>query len=64
MAPEDTEVAVGGEVVLACSASYDPMLDIAFIWAIDVRVIDFDAEWQHYERIMVPSRVPPYFDFK
>uniref|UniRef100_A0A3Q2XR62 Contactin 1b n=1 Tax=Hippocampus comes TaxID=109280 RepID=A0A3Q2XR62_HIPCM len=52
VAPEDTEVTVGGEVVLACSASYDPMLDIAFIWAIDFRVIDFDAEWQHYERIM------------
>lgn len=44
---------VGDEVVLRCAASYDPMLDIAFIWAIDLRVIDFDAEWQHYERVLV-----------
>ena len=54
--PEDTEVMVGDEVVLRCAASYDPMLDIAFIWAIDFRVIDFDAEWQHYERVLVGWR--------
>ncbi len=42
-------------MILRCAASYDPMLDIAFIWAIDFRVIDFDSEWQHYERVMVGS---------
>uniref|UniRef100_A0A8D0D413 Contactin 1b n=1 Tax=Sander lucioperca TaxID=283035 RepID=A0A8D0D413_SANLU len=47
--PEDTEVKVGDEVILRCAASYDPMLDITFIWSIDFRVIDFDSEWQHYE---------------
>ena len=51
--PEDSEVMVGDEVILRCAASYDPMLDITYIWAIDFRVIDFDAEWEHYERIMV-----------
>lgn len=51
--PEDSEVKVGDEMVLKCSASFDPMLDIVFIWAIDFRVIDFNSEWQHYERIMV-----------
>lgn len=51
--PEDSEVKVGDEIVLKCSASFDPMLDIVFIWAIDHRVIDFDSEWQHYERVMV-----------
>uniref|UniRef100_A0A3Q1JSF2 Contactin 1b n=1 Tax=Anabas testudineus TaxID=64144 RepID=A0A3Q1JSF2_ANATE len=50
VAPEDTEVKVGDEVTLSCAASFDPMLDITFIWAIDFRVIDFDSEWQHYER--------------
>uniref|UniRef100_A0A672JPH5 Contactin 1b n=1 Tax=Salarias fasciatus TaxID=181472 RepID=A0A672JPH5_SALFA len=50
VAPEDSEVKVGDEVILRCAASFDPMLDITFIWAIDFRVIDFDAEWQHYER--------------
>jgi len=53
VAPEDTEVKVGDEVILRCAASFDPMLDITFIWAIDFRVIDFDSEWQHYERVMV-----------
>lgn len=53
MAPEDSEVKVGDEIILSCTASYDPMLDITFIWAIDFRVIDFDSEWQHYERVMV-----------
>lgn len=52
-APEDSEVLVGDEVILKCAASHDPMLDIAFIWAIDFRVIDFNAEWVHYERVMV-----------
>ncbi|KAM7378154.1 hypothetical protein PAMA_013175 [Pampus argenteus] len=52
VAPEDTEVKVGDEVILSCAASFDPMLDIAFIWAIDFRVIDFDSEWPHYERVM------------
>lgn len=53
VAPEDSEVKVGDEVILRCSASFDPMLDIAFIWSIDFRVIDFDSEWEHYERVMV-----------
>uniref|UniRef100_A0A4W6D915 Contactin 1b n=1 Tax=Lates calcarifer TaxID=8187 RepID=A0A4W6D915_LATCA len=52
VAPEDSEVKVGDEIILSCTASYDPMLDITFIWAIDFRVIDFDSEWQHYERVM------------
>lgn len=51
-APEDSEVQVGDEIILSCAASYDPMLDITFIWAIDFRVIDFDTEWQHYERVV------------
>uniref|UniRef100_A0A667YC41 Contactin 1b n=1 Tax=Myripristis murdjan TaxID=586833 RepID=A0A667YC41_9TELE len=52
VAPADTEVKVGEEVILSCSAEYDPMLDITFVWAIDFRVIDFSAEWQHYERLL------------
>ncbi|KAM6984802.1 contactin 1b [Aplochiton taeniatus] len=50
--PEDMLAKVGEEVILQCSASYDPMLDISFIWAIDHRVIDFHAERTHYQRIM------------
>ena len=51
--PEDTMAKVGEEVLLDCGASYDPMLDITFVWAIDHRIIDFQAEWQHYERVVV-----------
>lgn len=47
---------VGDEMILKCAASFDPMLDIVFIWAIDLRVINFDTEWQHYERIMVGEK--------
>uniref|UniRef100_UPI001EAEA587 contactin-1-like n=1 Tax=Oncorhynchus gorbuscha TaxID=8017 RepID=UPI001EAEA587 len=41
-----------GEVHLQCQASFDPSLDITFIWSLDFRVIDFYLEWKHYERIM------------
>lgn len=61
VAPEDTEGMVGDEVILRCAASFDPMLDITFIWAIDFRVIDFNTEWQHYERVMVQIN---FFFFK
>ncbi|XP_059893843.1 contactin 1b [Gadus macrocephalus] len=50
--PEDTMAKVGEEVILDCGATYDPMLDIAFVWAVDYRLIDFEAEWQHYERVV------------
>uniref|UniRef100_A0A667XLY7 Contactin 1b n=1 Tax=Myripristis murdjan TaxID=586833 RepID=A0A667XLY7_9TELE len=40
VAPADTEVKVGEEVILSCSAEYDPMLDITFVWAIDFRGTD------------------------
>ncbi|KAJ8008778.1 hypothetical protein DPEC_G00081950 [Dallia pectoralis] len=50
--PEDTQVMVGDEVRLQCQASYDPSLDITFIWSLDFRVIDLYLEWKHYQRIM------------
>uniref|UniRef100_A0A674DWT0 Contactin 1b n=1 Tax=Salmo trutta TaxID=8032 RepID=A0A674DWT0_SALTR len=52
VAPEDTQVMVGEEVHLQCQASFDPSLDITFIWSLDFRVINFYLEWKHYERIM------------
>ncbi|KAF3859569.1 hypothetical protein F7725_021968 [Dissostichus mawsoni] len=50
--PEDTEVKVGDEVILRCGASFDPMLDVTFIWTIDFRIVDFHSEWEHYERVL------------
>uniref|UniRef100_A0A667YDA1 Contactin 1b n=1 Tax=Myripristis murdjan TaxID=586833 RepID=A0A667YDA1_9TELE len=36
VAPADTEVKVGEEVILSCSAEYDPMLDITFQWLVSL----------------------------
>uniref|UniRef100_A0AAY5KL56 Contactin 1b n=1 Tax=Esox lucius TaxID=8010 RepID=A0AAY5KL56_ESOLU len=52
VAPEDTVAMVGDEVRLQCQASYDPSLDVTFIWSLDFRVIDLYLEWKHYQRVM------------
>ncbi|XP_076862840.1 contactin 1b [Brachyhypopomus gauderio] len=51
-APSDMEVAVGDSAVLPCSASYDSSLDITFIWSLDSYVINFDTDFEHYEKRM------------
>lgn len=53
VAPSDSEAVVGDSIVLQCSASYDPSLDITFIWTIDSYVINFYTEWDHYELLRV-----------
>uniref|UniRef100_A0A8C1Q1M5 Contactin 1b n=1 Tax=Cyprinus carpio TaxID=7962 RepID=A0A8C1Q1M5_CYPCA len=35
VAPSDTEAVVGDTTILQCSASFDPSLDITFIWTVD-----------------------------
>uniref|UniRef100_A0AAY5K0V1 Contactin 1b n=1 Tax=Esox lucius TaxID=8010 RepID=A0AAY5K0V1_ESOLU len=55
VAPEDTVAMVGDEVRLQCQASYDPSLDVTFIWSLDFRVIDLYLEWKHYQRVMVSA---------
>uniref|UniRef100_A0AAR2KT43 Contactin 1b n=1 Tax=Pygocentrus nattereri TaxID=42514 RepID=A0AAR2KT43_PYGNA len=42
--PSDVEVTVGETTVLQCSASYDPSLDITFIWTVDSYIINFGRE--------------------
>jgi len=51
--PSDTEALVGDSRVLQCSASYDPSLDITFIWTVDSYVINFYTDFEHYEQLMV-----------
>uniref|UniRef100_A0A672K088 Contactin-1-like n=1 Tax=Sinocyclocheilus grahami TaxID=75366 RepID=A0A672K088_SINGR len=49
VAPSDTEAVVGDTTILQCSASYDPSLDITFIWTVDSYVINFYTDFEHYE---------------
>ncbi|KAL7867498.1 hypothetical protein SRHO_G00088820 [Serrasalmus rhombeus] len=50
--PSDVEVTVGDTTVLQCSASYDPSLDITFIWTVDSYIINFATDFDHYEQMM------------
>uniref|UniRef100_A0A8C1ZUV9 Contactin 1b n=1 Tax=Cyprinus carpio TaxID=7962 RepID=A0A8C1ZUV9_CYPCA len=52
-APSDTEAVVGDTTILQCSASFDPSLDITFIWTVDSYVINFYTDFEHYELLMV-----------
>uniref|UniRef100_A0A8C1JC98 Contactin 1b n=1 Tax=Cyprinus carpio TaxID=7962 RepID=A0A8C1JC98_CYPCA len=51
-APSDTEAVVGDTTILQCSASFDPSLDITFIWTVDSYVINFYTDFEHYELLM------------
>ncbi|KAL0196112.1 hypothetical protein M9458_009684, partial [Cirrhinus mrigala] len=52
VAPSDTEMIVGDTTVLRCAASYDPSLDITFIWTVDSYIINFYTDFEHYELLM------------
>uniref|UniRef100_A0A671QIW4 Contactin 1b n=1 Tax=Sinocyclocheilus anshuiensis TaxID=1608454 RepID=A0A671QIW4_9TELE len=52
VAPSDTEAVVGDTTILQCSASFDPSLDITFIWTVDSYVIHFYTDFEHYELLM------------
>lgn len=50
LAPANADVKEGENTALQCAASYDPSLDITFIWALEGQVIDLDKDSLHYER--------------
>ncbi|KAG7456081.1 hypothetical protein MATL_G00247960 [Megalops atlanticus] len=52
LAPSNADVTVGESARMQCAASHDSSLDITFIWSVDMRVIDFDHEKEHYQRVM------------
>ncbi|XP_018603052.1 contactin 1b isoform X2 [Scleropages formosus] len=52
VASSSSAVRVGEPVRMQCAASHDPILDIAFIWALDTHIIDFDRESEHYQLVM------------
>lgn len=55
VAPSDVEILVGESMVLPCTASYDPMLDLTFVWTVDSMLIDFDLQRKHYELLLVQT---------
>ncbi|KAJ8262276.1 hypothetical protein GJAV_G00164580 [Gymnothorax javanicus] len=56
LAPSNADVTVGEDARMQCAASHDPTLEIHFIWSIDDRVIDFDRESEHYQRVKAGTR--------
>ncbi|XP_041933918.1 neuronal cell adhesion molecule a isoform X7 [Alosa sapidissima] len=52
VAPSDVDIMVGDSTVLPCTASFDPMLDLTFIWTVDSILIDFDLMKKHFELLL------------
>uniref|UniRef100_A0A7M4FX32 Contactin 1 n=1 Tax=Crocodylus porosus TaxID=8502 RepID=A0A7M4FX32_CROPO len=50
LAPINVDVTVGENATMQCIASHDPSLDLTFIWSLNGYVIDFEREYEHYER--------------
>ncbi|KAF6098959.1 contactin 4 [Phyllostomus discolor] len=49
--PASMDVTVGESIVLTCQVSHDPSLDIAFTWRFNGRLVDFDRDGDHFERV-------------
>ncbi|KAG5845127.1 hypothetical protein ANANG_G00135550 [Anguilla anguilla] len=56
LAPSNADVTVGEDARMQCAASHDPSLEIDFIWSVNGRVVDFDREWEHYQRDKAGTR--------
>lgn len=41
---------------MQCAASYDPMVDITFVWTLNGQEIDLDKDNAHYESTLVSTR--------
>ncbi|TRY56953.1 hypothetical protein DNTS_023886 [Danionella cerebrum] len=51
LAPSNADVSVGEGVRMECGASYDPILDLTFIWSLDDHEINLEneREREHYQ---------------
>ncbi|XP_015251073.1 PREDICTED: contactin-1a-like isoform X2 [Cyprinodon variegatus] len=52
LAPSNADIHAGDDTWMECAASYDPSVDITFIWSLNGRVIDLHKENTHYESIL------------
>lgn len=55
LAPSNADIHAGDDTWMECAASYDPSVDITFIWSLNGRVIDLHKENTHYESILVSN---------
>ncbi|XP_036905427.1 contactin-4 isoform X1 [Sturnira hondurensis] len=49
--PASMDVTVGESIVLTCQVTHDPSLDIVFTWWFNGRLVDFDRDGDHFERV-------------
>ncbi|XP_075863295.1 contactin-1 isoform X1 [Microcebus murinus] len=50
LAPINADITVGENATMQCAASFDPALDLTFVWSFNGYVIDFNRENIHYQR--------------
>lgn len=53
LAPSNADVHVGENTWVECAASYDPLVDITFIWSLNGQEIDLQKDHTHYESTLV-----------
>uniref|UniRef100_A0A8D0DWL0 Contactin 4 n=1 Tax=Salvator merianae TaxID=96440 RepID=A0A8D0DWL0_SALMN len=51
VAPNSMDVTAGESILLPCQVSHDHPLDIMFTWSFNGRLIDFEKEGDHFERV-------------
>ncbi|XP_063071350.1 contactin-3 [Engraulis encrasicolus] len=51
LGPSNMEIIVGESIVLPCQIAHDPVLDVAFSWAFNGQLVDFDRDGDHFERV-------------
>lgn len=49
--PLNMEIIVGESIVLPCQIACDPALDVSFSWDFNGQLIDFQRDWDHFERV-------------
>ncbi|KAM9680323.1 contactin-4 isoform 4-T4 [Dama dama] len=49
--PSSMDVTVGESIVLPCQVTHDHSLNIIFTWSFNGRLIDFDRDGDHFERV-------------
>lgn len=51
VAPTSMDVTAGESILLPCQVSHDHPLDIVFTWSFNGRLIDFEKDGDHFERV-------------
>ncbi|XP_072281001.1 contactin-2 [Pyxicephalus adspersus] len=57
LAPSGSDINQGDSVVLQCHASHDPTMDLTFTWELDGLPVNFEEEYEHYQRASADESV-------